>query len=146
MAPTSLLDLPMEIRLAIYSEISSSLPVAASPYLYPYHGLLLSCHQIYAEFEAEALKDVEIFFKRLESTRAVELDMPVFEKLAHTIRPQISLRHGVSGVMLPMRVRWPREEFESGDTFKKVAHYLRMYAYKAQFLASRHAMRHCNGA
>jgi hypothetical protein len=67
MAPTSLLDLPVELRLAVYDEIISSVPVAASTYLCRYNRLLLSCRQIFTEFESEALKDVKVFFRRLES-------------------------------------------------------------------------------
>jgi hypothetical protein len=71
--------------LLVYSYMISSIPIAASTYLNQYQGLLLSCRQVYIEFEAEALKNIDIFFKRLQSKTPNMLEVPKFEKLAHTV-------------------------------------------------------------
>jgi hypothetical protein len=69
----------------------SSIPIAVSTYLNRYQGLLLSCRQVYTEFELEALKDVDAFFKRLHSTTTHMLEVPKFEKLAYTVLPQVEV-------------------------------------------------------
>jgi hypothetical protein len=69
----------------------SSIPVADSTYLNQYRGLLLSCRQVYTEFEPEALKNVDAFFKRLHSTTTHMLEVPKIEKLAHTVLPQVEV-------------------------------------------------------
>jgi hypothetical protein len=65
----------------------SPIPIAASTYLNRYESLLLSCRQVYTGFEPEALKNTDIFFKRLQSKTPNMLEVPKFEKLAHTVVP-----------------------------------------------------------
>ncbi|KAF2867479.1 hypothetical protein BDV95DRAFT_454300, partial [Massariosphaeria phaeospora] len=55
----SFLSIPAELRLQIYDFVMDTTPTPRPVTMYEYRGLILSCRQINAEFEAEAVKRLQ---------------------------------------------------------------------------------------
>jgi hypothetical protein len=87
--PSPLLDLPTELRLEIYSHIIRWVPAPTSAHLQGHQGLLLSCHQVYKEFAAEAVKATNRFLDSVQQgwagTDHGPLRLPTLAKLPDTI-------------------------------------------------------------
>jgi hypothetical protein len=89
--PKSFLGLSAELRLNIYNQIITSVPVGTCKKLTDYHGLILSCRQVYTEFEAEALKDVNDFMHSLIASAPCNFVFEDLEKLGDTRKVVIGL-------------------------------------------------------
>ena len=112
--PSPLLALPTELRLEIYGYIIRSVPVPTSAHLQEHQGLLLSCHQVYEEFEAEAVKATDRFLDSVQQdwtgSGHVQLRPPTLAKLPETINiplviPAAGLHYYNSPFLRPLLTR-----------------------------------------
>ncbi|KAH5267801.1 hypothetical protein HBI46_038320 [Parastagonospora nodorum] len=85
------LGLPTELRLQIYGYIADTVPIPTSSTMEPYQGLILSCRQVYHEFESEAVKSVNQFLK---ASKAKMDDHPLRRSatLIHNDKRECTLR------------------------------------------------------